>query len=269
MNKSDHDLFCKLCAPTHALNHLLPPTRKRASLRTRGHSYQLPEYSTDFHKKSSLIHSLYSFVKWNSFFGFAALYCTSFWLRCLCLLFDVRLSHLINITYIHTRSDTQTTIALPLIKMLSDRSAGMISRSFQETLWPQFIRICTVFASVLMKKLILPDRVANPQYHTDPDLLQDVFYWQLEFSFMLSRRLSPYHMHGIAHTHTHTRLTALFPGLSGWASTRKAKPIWILLKQETVSGSGFSWAICNSAPCSRQITMPAPHHSGGIAFTEN
>ena len=23
----DHDLFCKLCAPTHALNHLLPPTR--------------------------------------------------------------------------------------------------------------------------------------------------------------------------------------------------------------------------------------------------
>jgi len=29
------------------------------------------------------------------------------------------------------------------------------------------------------------------------------------------------------HTHTHTRLTALFPGLPGWASTRKVKPIWI------------------------------------------
>ena len=39
------------------------------------------------------------------------------------------------------------------------------------------------------------------------------------------------------------------------------KPIWILLAQETVSGSGISWAVCNSAPCSRQITMPAPHHS--------
>ena len=39
------------------------------------------------------------------------------------------------------------------------------------------------------------------------------------------------------------------------------KPIWILLEQETVSGSGISWAVCNSAPCSRQITMPAPHHS--------
>jgi len=54
---------------------------------------------------------------------------------------------------------------------------------------------------------------------------------------------------------------ALCPGLPGWASTRKVKPIWILLKQETVSGSGISWAICKSASRSRQITMPAPHHS--------
>ena len=61
-------------------------------------------------------------------------------------------------------------------------------------------------------------------------------------------------------THTHTCLTALFPGLPGWASTRKVKPIWILLEQETVSGSGISWAICKSALHSRQITMPVPHH---------
>ena len=33
------------------------------------------------------------------------------------------------------------------------------------------------------------------------------------------------------------------------------------MKQETVSGSGISWAICKSASRSRQITMPAPHHS--------
>jgi len=63
------------------------------------------------------------------------------------------------------------------------------------------------------------------------------------------------------HTHTHTLLMALFPGLPEWAGTRKVKPIWILLKQETVSGSGISWAICKSAPGSRQITMPAPHPS--------
>jgi len=65
----------------------------------------------------------------------------------------------------------------------------------------------------------------------------------------------------IIYTHTHTRLTALFPGLPWWVGTRKAKPIWILLKQETVSGSGISWAICKSTHRSRQITTPAPHHS--------
>ena len=58
--------------------------------------------------------------------------------------------------------------------------------------------------------------------------------------------------------HTHTRLAALCPALPGWAGTRTVKPIWILLEQE--SGSGISWDndICQSAPRSRQITMPAP-----------
>jgi len=63
------------------------------------------------------------------------------------------------------------------------------------------------------------------------------------------------------HIHTHTRLTALCPGLPRWAGTRIVKPIWILLKQETVSGSGISWATCKSASRSRQITIPAPQHS--------
>jgi len=62
-------------------------------------------------------------------------------------------------------------------------------------------------------------------------------------------------------THTHTCLTALCPGLPRWAGTRKVKPIWILLEQETVSGSGISLATCKSTHRSRQITMPAPHHS--------
>ena len=47
----------------------------------------------------------------------------------------------------------------------------------------------------------------------------------------------------LQHTHTHTRLTALFPGL------------------QAVSGSGIIWAICKSASRSRQITMPALYHS--------
>jgi len=52
-----------------------------------------------------------------------------------------------------------------------------------------------------------------------------------------------------------------FLGLPGCVGTRKVKPIWILLKQETVCGSGISWAVCKSAPCCRQITTPAPHQS--------
>ena len=53
----------------------------------------------------------------------------------------------------------------------------------------------------------------------------------------------------------------LFPGQPRWAGTGKVKPIWTLLKQETVSGSGVSWAVCKSASRSRQTTVPAPHHS--------
>ena len=44
----------------------------------------------------------------------------------------------------------------------------------------------------------------------------------------------------------YTRLTAFFPTVPGWAGIRKVKPIWILLKQETMSGIGISWAICMS-----------------------
>ena len=58
-------------------------------------------------------------------------------------------------------------------------------------------------------------------------------------------------------THTHTHLfNGLFSRTTWLSRYQKVKPIWILLKQETVGGSGISWAICKSAPCSRQITTP-------------
>ena len=59
---------------------------------------------------------------------------------------------------------------------------------------------------------------------------------------------------------THTRLTALCLRLAGWAGNRKVKPLWILLKQETVSGSGISWVICKSAPCFSQ------HHTTQFCY---
>ena len=89
-------------------------------------------------------------------------------------------------------------------------------------------------------------------------------------TYQLTARAACAHTHAHTHTHTrrahtrthtHTRLIALCPGLPKWAGTRKVKPIWILLEQETLSGSGISLAICNSAPRSREITMPAPHYS--------
>ena len=84
-------------------------------------------------------------------------------------------------------------------------------------------------------------------------------WWMEESKFIYDKTLTFYVLK--PKNNNNTRLTALCPGLPGWASTRKVKPIWILLKQETVSGIGISWAICKSAYRSRQITMPAPHHS--------
>jgi len=61
--------------------------------------------------------------------------------------------------------------------------------------------------------------------------------------------------------HTHTFNGPFFRDYPGKPVPERQKPICILLKQETVSCSGISWAMCKSAPRSRQITMPAPHHS--------
>jgi len=62
---------------------------------------------------------------------------------------------------------------------------------------------------------------------------------------------------------TTTTTTVLQPSgfCLGLPSTRKVKPIWILLEQETASGSCISLATCNSAPRPRQITTPVLHHS--------
>ena len=85
---------------------------------------------------------------------------------------------------------------------------------------------------------------------------------QTSYVTVLTAVSSPCYLltHTHARTHSHP-FNGPLPGLPGWTGTREVKPIWILLKQETVNGSGISWAICKSAPCSRQITTPAPHYS--------
>ena len=66
------------------------------------------------------------------------------------------------------------------------------------------------------------------------------------------------------HTYIQTYIHPFNCPLSGTTRVnryQRGKTIWILLKQEAVSGSGISWAVCKSAPCSRQTTTPAPRHS--------
>ena len=57
-----------------------------------------------------------------------------------------------------------------------------------------------------------------------------------------------------------------FPPVSSesWLITGITSIAWIILKEQTVSGIRISWAMCKSAPCSEQITMPAPHRSSSF-----
>ena len=69
------------------------------------------------------------------------------------------------------------------------------------------------------------------------------------------------HTHTHTHTHQHTSIlqpSGLCPGMPNWAGTREVKPIWILLKQEAMSVSGISWAMCKFAPCRRQPCQHPP-----------
>jgi len=54
------------------------------------------------------------------------------------------------------------------------------------------------------------------------------------------------------YNNNNTRLAALFWDYPGKPVPKK--PIWILLKQETVSGNGISWAICPYQVCTSLLT---------------
>ena len=62
IDRSDYQLFTKVCSGSHSLYHLLPSYRT-SDLRLRGHPFQLPDYCTDLHKKSFIVRSLYEYIK--------------------------------------------------------------------------------------------------------------------------------------------------------------------------------------------------------------
>ena len=117
-----------------------------------------------------------------------------------------------------------------------------------------------------MKNLIIsPNNLCNKKC----DNFTNVWIWLniVRINVLLQKELfNAFHWHCSLFdrkhkNNTHTYLMAFFLGLPTSASIKNVKPIWILLKQETVSGSGISWTICKSAPRSKQITTQAPHQS--------
>jgi len=61
--------------------------------------------------------------------------------------------------------------------------------------------------------------------------------------------------------YTHTRLTALCPGLPGWAGTRKVKPIWILFTEAkrrwvAVASAGLCMQLCTSLQTGNHASTP-------------
>ena len=74
----------------------------------------------------------------------------------------------------------------------------------------------------------------------------------------VSAKLHYYEILYCKHTHS---FSGPFSGTTRVSLYQKGKSIWILLKQETMSGSGISWAICKPASRFRPITLLAPHHS--------
>ena len=81
--------------------------------------------------------------------------------------------------------------------------------------------------------------------------LKDLRGQDLSYKLVLLELTQP-HTHAHAHTHSFNGPLSRTTRVSRY---QKGKTNLDLLKQETVSGSGISWAICKSAPHSRQITM--------------
>ena len=96
--------------------------------------------------------------------------------------------------------------------------------------------VCVVYAEQCCHAAVM---AYEQLYERHPDLLEE---WRFHGQPKVVLKTEDEESLLVSTSHTHTRLTALCPGLPGWAGTRKVKPISILLKQETVSGSGISWA---------------------------
>ena len=76
------DLFTKIQSPEHCLHPLLPPKRRRSNRhRPKGHDYELPDCTYNFHKQSYVINFLFKFC--NRFnLHVSTLYCAYTFVIC-------------------------------------------------------------------------------------------------------------------------------------------------------------------------------------------
>ena len=88
--------------------------------------------------------------------------------------------------------------------------------------------------TVSINSTVLTELTLTTKRHTWTDQ-NYICYYRLHIMLCIVKRAN-----------THTRLTALCLGLPKWVGTRKVKPIWILLKQETVSGISWDMQVCTS-----------------------
>ena len=95
-------------------------------------------------------------------------------------------------------------------------------------------------AAVMRHKLVCPDNIAN---HSHTHSLTAA-----------CSKVCTYN------THTHP-FNGPYSGTTWVSHYQKCKNNMDFTEARDMSGNGISWAICKSASRSRQITMPAPHHS--------
>jgi len=101
-----------------------------------------------------------------------------------------------------------------------------------------------VFYSILMRKSSSSPHDSTPEWH--PDRFSHFAVYSTSGG---DHRCAQQHTDRDRRTweRMNERLSALCPGLPRWAGTRKVKPIWILLKQETAPHhSSFLQAECPS-----------------------
>jgi len=115
----------------------------------------------------------------------------------------------------------------------------------QCTFWQSlYVCVSSLASSILGTAVVVASKAASAALSTAKDV-----YYTLQ-----ARNEVPMHL---LNTHTHPFYSPVdfvwdYPG------EPVPEPIWILLKQETVSGTGISWAIRKSAPRPRQIPRQHP-----------